>query len=85
MAQTLVLQSADCRPVEPVPGAERGADALEPVWPGYRSEAFAEDLAGFEAPAPVRRPRRTRAVLLSAVPLCAALAGAVLCVVTSHA
>jgi hypothetical protein len=85
MAQTLVFKTAVCLPVQPAPALPRGPEAEEAVWPGYRSEAFAEDLAAYEAPAPVRRPRRTRAVLLSAAPLCAALAGALLFVVTGHA
>jgi hypothetical protein len=46
------------------------------VWPGYRSEAFAEDLVAPEAPsAVVRRTPRVLPVLLAGAPLLAAVLG----------
>ena len=46
------------------------------AWPGYRSEAFAEDLVVPEAPSPVvRRTPRVLPVLLAGAPLLAAVLG----------
>ena len=46
------------------------------IWPGYRSEAFAEDLVLPEAPSPVaRRTPRVLPALLAGAPLLAAVLG----------
>ena len=46
------------------------------AWPGYRSEAFAEDLVVPEAPSPVvRRTPRVLPALLAGAPLLAAVLG----------
>ena len=46
------------------------------AWPGYRSEAFAEDLLLPEAPSPVvRRTPRVLPALLAGAPLLAAVLG----------
>ena len=60
----------------PGPLDDRRARDAEAVWPGYRSEAFAEDLPVPEAPsAIVRRTPRVLPALLAGAPLLAAVLG----------
>jgi len=55
---------------------DRRAGDAPAVWPGYRSEAFAEDLLVPEAPSPVvRRTPRVLPALLAGAPLLAAVLG----------
>ena len=55
---------------------DRGARDEPAVWPGYRSEAFAEDLVAPEAPSvDVQRTPRVLPALLAGAPLLAAVLG----------
>lgn len=55
---------------------DRGARDEPAVWPGYRSEAFAEDLVVPEPPSVVvRRTPRGLPLLLAGAPLLAAVLG----------
>jgi len=76
MAHPMLLQPELLRELSALPGdLRRREDAA--VEPCYRSEAFAEDLAGTDAAAPAAAHRRV-AGWLYAAPLGTALIGAVL-------
>jgi hypothetical protein len=84
MVRSLMLLPPDTRRHEPVLRDAGHVEAPEPAWWGYRSEAFAEDLAGFDVSTPARLSFRVNALLLSVLPCLTAVAAALLFVVVGR-